>query len=160
MGDARVTLIRVSHDAVAPAAVLVEDMLSGARIGIAYDLGIIPDGLAREFADLDVLILEANHDIGMLRAGPYPLHLQERIAGSRGHLSNQQAGAFVQRVAHKGMRAVILAHLSAENNSPQTARDTVGRHLRRTAFRGKFGAASQCAPCSIGDGRELQLQLF
>jgi phosphoribosyl 1,2-cyclic phosphodiesterase len=159
-GDARVTLFSISHDAVAPAAVLVEDMRSGSRVGIAYDLGIVPDSLVQAFSDLDVLVLEANHDIGMLRAGPYPLHLQERIAGPRGHLSNLQAASFAERVAHKGMCALVLAHLSEQNNTPHAARETVGRRLKRTTFRGKFGAASQNSPSTVGETGETQLQLF
>jgi phosphoribosyl 1,2-cyclic phosphodiesterase len=159
-GDAQVTLIKVAHDAVAPAAILVEDCASGARVGIAYDLGAIPAGLAQAFALLDILVLEANHDMGMLRAGPYPLHLQDRIAGSHGHLSNFQSAEFARTVAHPGLRAVVLAHLSEQNNTPTAAREAVGRQLRRTNFRGKLGAANQDRSCTVGDAREVQLQLF
>jgi phosphoribosyl 1,2-cyclic phosphodiesterase len=159
-GDARVTLVQVSHDAVAPAAVLVEDCISGARIGIAYDLGIIPPGLAESFALLDILVLEANHDPGMLRAGPYPPHLQDRIAGSRGHLSNHQSAEFAGQVVHPGLRAVVLAHLSEQNNTPLAARETVGRQLRRTLFKGKLGTATQQRSCAVGDVREQQLRLL
>ncbi len=159
-GDARVTLIKVSHDAVAPAAVLVEDCVSGARVGIAYDLGVVPAALTKAFAELDALVLEANHDPGMLRAGPYPPHLQDRISSSRGHLSNFQSAEFARSVVHPGLRAIVLAHLSEQNNTQAIARETVGRQLRRTLFKGKLGAASQNASCAIGDVREIQLQLL
>ena len=159
-GDAEVTLIQVSHDAVAPAAVLVEDSVSGARIGIAYDLGVVPATLATAFAALDVLVIEANHDIGMLRAGPYPPMLQDRIAGSQGHLSNFQAALFAREMVHPGLRAIVLAHLSENNNTPQLARESVGRQLRRTQFRGKLGAAMQERAVAVGDVKEIQLRLF
>jgi phosphoribosyl 1,2-cyclic phosphodiesterase len=159
-GDARVTLLKVSHDAVAPAAVLLEDSTTGARVGIAYDLGVVPQHLVGAFEKLDVLVVEANHDFGMLRAGPYPRHLQDRIASAHGHLSNLQAAEFARRLVHPGLGAVVLAHLSEQNNSPKVARETVGRVLRRTTFRGKLGAASQNKSCAVGDTRELQLQLF
>jgi len=159
-GDARVTLLKVSHDAVAPAALLVEDCLSGARIGIAYDLGTIPPALNQAFASLDLLVLEANHDPAMLRAGPYPRHLQDRVAGSRGHLNNFQSAQFARDIVSSGLRTVILAHLSEQNNTPALARETVGRQLRRTNFRGKLGAASQHRACAVGDVRDVQLQLL
>jgi phosphoribosyl 1,2-cyclic phosphodiesterase len=159
-GDARVTLIKVSHDAVAPAAVVVEDRVSGARVGIAYDLGVVPRGLADAFANLDVLVLEANHDSAMLRSGPYPPHLQARIAGPNGHLSNAQSADFAQSVVHPGLRAIVLAHLSEQNNTPRVAHETVARQLRRTAFRGKLGPAKQNSSCAVGDVIEVQLQLL
>jgi phosphoribosyl 1,2-cyclic phosphodiesterase len=159
-GDVNVTLIEVSHDAVAPAAVLLEHQRSGARIGIAYDLGVIPPALREMFRHLDVLVIEANHDLGMLRAGPYPLRLQNRIASSRGHLSNSQAAHFAGEMVHPGLKAIVLAHLSEQNNTPQVARETVGRQLRRTGFRGKLGAALQDKPCAVGDVREVQLKLL
>jgi phosphoribosyl 1,2-cyclic phosphodiesterase len=159
-GPVRVTLLPVSHDAVAPAAVLLEDTRSGARIGVTYDLGEIPAGLAEHFARLDVLVLEANHDMGMLRNGPYPPMLQERIAGRRGHLSNAQSAEFAACVAHKDLRAVMLAHLSQENNTPALARGAVGRALRTTPFRGTLVTAAQHTACMVGTAAAEQLSLF
>lgn len=156
----RVTLIEVSHDAVAPAAVLLEDTKSGARIGVAHDLGEVPDRLVDAFAYLDVLVLEANHDSGMLRSGPYPPFLQDRVAGMRGHLSNVQSAAFARRVAHPGLRAIVLAHLSEQNNTPALAFSTVDRALRGSAFRGKLIPAAQNAACAVGTARTAQLSLF
>ena len=158
-GDARVTLAKISHDAVSPAAVLVEDNNSGTRLGIVYDLGFAPESLAKTFSDLDILVVEANHDPEMLRTGPYPPHLQARISSARGHLSNNQAADFIRRVMHRGLRTIILAHLSEHNNTPLVARETIGRMLRRTIFRGKLGAASQNSACAVGHERDVQLRL-
>jgi phosphoribosyl 1,2-cyclic phosphodiesterase len=160
LGDVVVTLFPVSHDAAAPAAVLVEDGRSGARLGIAYDLGVVPDTLAQSFGRLDILVIEANHDFGMLRTGPYPLHLQQRIASARGHLSNEQSAEFAREMVHPGLRTVVLAHLSEQNNTPQIARQTVGVQLRRVRFRGRLGAATQDKACAVGDVREVQLSLL
>jgi phosphoribosyl 1,2-cyclic phosphodiesterase len=156
----KITLIEVSHDAVAPAAVLLEDTKTGARIGVAHDLGEVPDRLFDAFARLDMLVLEANHDMGMLRTGPYPPFLQDRIAGVRGHLSNAQSAAFVRRVAHPGLRAIVLAHLSEQNNTPALAFGAVDRALRGSGFRGKLIAAAQHAACAVGAARTAQLSLF
>jgi phosphoribosyl 1,2-cyclic phosphodiesterase len=158
-GDARVTLLPISHDAAAPAAVLIEDVVSGARVGVAQDLGAIPEGLLEAFDRVDVLVIEANHDPGMLRAGPYPPSLQDRVAGPRGHLSNRQCADFVARAAHRDMRAIVLAHLSEQNNTPEIARSTVARALRGGPFRGKLVTAAQHLVCSVGDAAEVQYQL-
>ncbi|HKS07482.1 MAG TPA: MBL fold metallo-hydrolase [Gemmatimonadaceae bacterium] len=159
-GDARITLLPISHDAAAPAAVLIEDVVTGARVGIAQDLGAIPEGLLEAFDRVDVLVIEANHDMGMLRAGPYPPSLQDRVAGPRGHLSNRQCADFVARAAHRDMRAIVLAHLSEQNNTPEIARSTVARALRGSPFRGKLVTAAQHAACSVGDAVDVQYRLL
>lgn len=160
IGAIKVTLVPVPHDAIAPVAVLFEDTASGARVGVAHDLGIVPAGLHDAFTRLDLLVLESNHDMGMLRAGTYPLVLQGRIAGPRGHLSNLQAAHFAARVAHKGLRGILLAHLSRENNTPATALSTMNRALRDVRFRGPVVAASQQHVTMIGEARTAQLALF
>jgi phosphoribosyl 1,2-cyclic phosphodiesterase len=160
VGDARVTLLKVSHDAVAPSAVLIENMVTGIRVGVAQDLGEIPAGLADAFAHLDILVMEANHDVGMLRAGPYPVSVQDRVAGAFGHLSNAQSAEFIARVAHRGLRAVVLAHLSEQNNTPDIARTAVAQRLRGTEFRGKLITAKQDSGCAVGSARVDQLQLL
>ena len=75
--------------------------------------------------DLDLLYLEANHDINMLQVGPYPYYLKQRILGKKGHLSNEAAGKFLSRLLHDGMKAIVLGHLSQENNLPELAYETV-----------------------------------
>lgn len=160
VGDARVTLFKVSHDAVAPSAVLIENTITGVRVGVAQDLGEIPPGLADAFAHLDILVMESNHDVGMLRAGPYPISVQDRVAGACGHLSNAQSAEFIARVAHRGLRAIVLAHLSEQNNTPDIARAAVAHRLRGTEFRGTLIAAKQDTGCAVGSKRMDQLQLF
>jgi phosphoribosyl 1,2-cyclic phosphodiesterase len=158
--DVRVTLISVPHDAAAPSAVLLEDVRSGIRVGVAYDLGQVPAALRRAFAGVDVLVLEANHDVAMLRAGPYPVSLQNRIVGARGHLSNDQSAEFAASIAHRGLRAVVLAHLSEQNNTPRIAHARVAHELRRTPFRGVLVTADQDNACAVGDYAPEQLSLL
>lgn len=159
-GDARVTLLPIAHDAAAPAAVLIEDVVTGARVGVAQDLGAIPQGLAEAFDRVDVLVIEANHDVGMLRAGPYPTVLQERIRGGRGHLSNRQCADFAAGIAHRDLRAIVLAHLSEQNNTPEVARATVARALRGGPFRGRLVTAAQRTVCNVGDAVDVQYRLL
>ena len=95
--------------------------------------------------NLDALILEANHDEQMLRHGPYPVVVQQRIAGALGHLSNRGASRLARAVAHRGMRHLVLAHISESNNTPDVARRTVDVAMRGSAFRGTLSVACQNA---------------
>ena len=97
----------------------------------------------RAFDKLDILVIEANHDEGMLRAGPYPPSVQARIRGKFGHLSNSDAGKLAGGSIHSGLNNIVLAHLSEENNTPRVALNTVGDSLRRGRFKGRLTAASQ-----------------
>ena len=97
----------------------------GQAIGIATDLGEYTDYTIDKLSGLDVLLLEANHDIHMLQVGGYPYHLKQRILGKRGHLSNEASGQLLSRILHDGLKAVLLGHLSKENNYEQLAYETV-----------------------------------
>mgnify|MGYP000373279579 FL=1 len=74
---------------------------------------------------MDALLLEANHDINMLQVGPYPYYLKQRILGDRGHLSNENSGRLLCRILHDNLKAVLLGHLSKENNLPELAYESV-----------------------------------
>jgi len=159
----RVRSVRTPHDATEPVALIVDAAGSGARLGIAYDLGHVPAGVATALKGLDALVLESNHDEEMLRNGPYPRVVQDRIAGSHGHLSNRAAADIARRIAHGGLRHIVLAHLSENNNTPQVARSTVSAAVRPTAFRGELTVATQHAVTSFSVDRRRrveQLSLF
>lgn len=138
----RLSCVRTPHDA-AESIALVAEGASGERVGIAYDLGHAPDGMDRDLDRVDALIVEANHDEGLLHAGPYPPVVQARIASARGHLSNLAAARLARTVAHAGLRHLVLAHLSQQNNTPDVARRTVEGSLRTSAFRGTLSVAGQ-----------------
>jgi phosphoribosyl 1,2-cyclic phosphodiesterase len=143
IGDFRVETIPVAHDANEPIGVIVTCLADGARAGIMYDLGYVSASVLRAIDRLDVLVLEANHDEGMLRAGPYPFSVQMRIGGKFGHLSNRIAAQTASQCMHAGLNNVVLAHLSETCNDPKTALKTVGDSLRRARFKGRLTAASQ-----------------
>jgi phosphoribosyl 1,2-cyclic phosphodiesterase len=139
-----VNTVPIPHDAAAPVAVVVTARRSGARTGIAYDLGCANDVVRRGLSGLDVLILESNHDEAMLRMGPYPRSVARRIAGPRGHLSNVAAADLARSIAHRGLTRVVLAHLSANCNEPALALRTMTAALAGTRSRGvTVSAASQ-----------------
>jgi len=120
LGDLELLPFAVPHDALEPLQLCVSD--GATRLGIVTDLGSAPEGVAAALTGCRALLLECNHDEAMLRAGPYPPALQRRILGSHGHLSNVAAAGLLKRCLHPALGAVVAAHLSEKNNSPNLAR--------------------------------------
>ena len=155
LGDLSVLTVRTPHDGTEPVAVLATAKSSGVRAGIIYDLGHVPPSYRKTFERLDILLLESNHDEGMLRAGPYPPSVQARIGGAYGHLSNRRAGMFARDCVHAGLAQLVLAHLSEQCNAPEVAMTSMRDALARTSFRGAMQAAPQsttCGPFTITRG--------
>ena len=115
--------MHTSHDAADPVAYRISH--GSQKIGIITDLGCYTDYTVECLKDLDVLYLEANHDVHMLQVGPYPYYLKQRILGERGHLSNESAGKLLSRLLHDKLQAIVLGHLSKENNLPELAYESV-----------------------------------
>ena len=147
LGDLRVQTVRTPHDGTEPVAVLATAKSSGVRAGIIYDLGHVPPSYRKTFERLDILLLESNHDEGMLRAGPYPPSVQARIGGAYGHLSNRRAGMFARDCVHAGLSQLVLAHLSERCNDPEVAMKSMRDALARTSFRGALQPAAQATTC-------------
>lgn len=121
----------VSHDAANPVCYTFE--ADGRKAALVTDLGFYDDGVLNAVSGADILYLEANHDVNMLLVGTYPYYLKQRILGERGHLSNDAAAKLICEVLHPGLRHVILAHLSKENNLPELAYETVRIELQAAA---------------------------
>ena len=115
--------MKISHDAAEPVAYRI--IHGKKKLGIITDLGNYNDYTVESLKGMDALLLEANHDVRMLQVGPYPYYLKQRILGDRGHLSNERAGQLLSRLMHENMQAVILGHLSKENNLPELAYEAV-----------------------------------
>ncbi len=133
------------HDAAGSTGfVITED--GGARLAFVTDLGKVTSEVRRAVTGADAAILESNHDLTMLRTGPYPYPLKRRIEGDFGHLSNDAAGAFALELAQAGARYIVLAHLSETNNTPETAYRTVLAALGEAAAGVKLSVApASCA---------------
>ena len=166
IGRADIATVGVSHDATEPVGMVITDRGSGVRAAIVYDLGVATSEVRSAVRDVDVLVIEANHDEGMLRSGPYPRYLQNRIASRSGHLCNRAAASLCAEAAHGALSHVVLAHLSETNNEPALAAGTVTSALGRTRFRGTVSTAAQhgpvgpfCARHSRPSARTEQLQL-
>jgi len=120
IGDIDVLPFTIPHDAVDPCGFVFEG--EGLRFGFATDLGYVPQNVKLALKKCDVLLLESNHDLEMLRDGPYPWSVKQRVLSRVGHLSNAAAAEFLTRDYDGGAHAIILAHLSESNNMPELAR--------------------------------------
>jgi len=125
VGSLRIRAVPVPHDALEPVAYVLEERGAGGRpirAAIVTDLGFPTRPLAASLQDLDALVLEMNHDPRLVAEGPYPPSLKRRLLSDVGHLSNAQGAQLLRRVAHAGLRHVVLAHLSEQNNTESYAR--------------------------------------
>jgi phosphoribosyl 1,2-cyclic phosphodiesterase len=128
IGDIVVTPFTIPHDAADPVGFVFE--ADGVRMAIATDLGYMPPNVKMAIRNCDVLMLESNHDLEMLRDGPYPWSVKQRVMSRVGHLSNEAASDFLEKNYDGNASYVVLAHLSESNNLPELARVTAERALR------------------------------
>lgn len=126
----RIEPFMLPHDAREPVGFVVEDPL-GRRLGLVADLGCRTSLAWGRLSDLDALVLETNHDLDMLRNGPYPWSLKQRVAGRHGHLSNRDAADGLPDLICDRLRWVVLYHLSRTNNLPALAAAAIGEALDR-----------------------------
>ena len=129
VGALSVRGVPVPHDAIGPLAFVIE--ADGCSLGHGTDFGHVSRGLADGFQDCDAVLIESNYDPAMLREGPYPWPVKERILGSRGHLSNDDVARYLLRDLGAPCRMVLLAHISQNNNHPELARMAAETALRR-----------------------------
>lgn len=123
VGDISVRSFTIPHDAVCPVGYNI--FIDGKKLTIATDIGHIDNELLANLENSDMVLLESNHDIEMLRTGRYPWPLKQRILGDHGHLCNEMAGKIVAHLAQCGTKRFLLGHLSQENNFPELAYRTV-----------------------------------
>lgn len=121
--DLTINPMKISHDAAQPVGYRIS--YGSRKVAICTDLGTYNDYTVESLRGMDALLLEANHDINMLQVGPYPYYLKQRILGDKGHLSNERAGQLLTRLIHDDLQAVLLGHLSKENNMPELAYEAV-----------------------------------
>jgi phosphoribosyl 1,2-cyclic phosphodiesterase len=127
IGDVDLSPFTIPHDAADPVGFVFRT--EGVRMAFATDLGYIPPNVKAQLKGVDLLLLESNHDLEMLRDGPYPWSVKQRVLSRVGHLSNEAAADFLES-GYDGQAAyVILAHLSESNNLPELARVTAERAL-------------------------------
>ena len=155
VGDIEVTAFSIPHDAADPVAYTLR--AEGSKISIVTDLGYLPQHVRQHLRGSDLLVLESNHDLDMLKVGPYPWHIKQRVMSRTGHLSNLAVSEFLAEADPEGTgfdaraRWLVLAHLSENNNNPDVARLSAEEALGRrpagpAAFAGELYIASQRKP--------------
>lgn len=132
----------IPHDAARPCGYSIIEGKS--KISVATDIGHITDTVKENICDSDLILLESNHDVEMLKVGPYPYPLKLRILGNEGHLSNENAGRLICEIYNSKIKKVILGHLSHTNNYPELALRTVLSVLEMNG---------------IQDGRDLDIDI-
>lgn len=151
IGDLEVYSFTTSHDAADPVGFVFES--EGVRIGYATDLGYIAPNVKASLQNLDLLLLESNHDLEMLRDGPYPWQVKQRVLSRVGHLSNDATAEFLTQDYDGRAAWIVLAHLSENNNLPELARVAAERALggRPTLLLNRLLIAGQKEPLSPVD---------
>ena len=129
IGDIEITPFTIPHDAADPCGFLFE--AEGVRMAVATDLGYMPPNVKAALKRIDVLLLESNHDLEMLRDGPYPWSVKQRVLSRVGHLSNDATAEFLEKDYDGGAVWIVLGHLSESNNAPELARLAAERALSR-----------------------------
>ena len=132
VGAVSITPIITSHDAPGSCGWRLDT--GDGSVGFLTDTGYVTEEAADLLPGVDLAILEANHDVDLLQNGPYPYYLKERILSDQGHLSNETAAAFAAAMARQGTEEFVLAHLSAENNTPERALSAVRWALADAGF--------------------------
>lgn len=122
IGDFFISPFETEHDSHASCGFSLHN--GNKKIALATDLGVMTSSVLSELRDSDAVVLESNYDKNMLAVGPYPYYLKKRIACDTGHLSNEDCASAVVELAKSGVKQVLLAHLSLENNLPSLAKAT------------------------------------
>ncbi len=146
IGDIAVLPFTIPHDAVDPVGFTFR--AEGVRLGLVTDLGYLPPSVCHHLRGCDLLMIESNHDLEMLRTGPYPWSVKQRVMSRVGHLSNEALADFLLSDYDGAAAFLILAHLSEQNNHPEIARKAAEQALghRRNLLRNRLVMASQSQP--------------
>ena len=150
VGDLAVGSFATSHDCACPVGYTVTD--GRRRMALCTDTGRVTRQAARAVRGSDLLIGEFNYDPDLLRAGPYPARLKQRILGERGHLSNELGGRLAAWAVEGGTRRLVLAHLSQENNRPELARQAAHRAVEGIGARVGADVSVSVAPRNENSG--------
>ncbi len=129
VGDIDVDSFTVPHDAIDPVGFCFR--AGGIKVGVVTDLGYVPDSIKFHLRGADLLVLESNHDLEMLKVGPYPWSVKQRVMGRKGHLSNEVVSDFIRRDLDTSISTLVLGHLSEHNNHPEIVRNVAAGALDR-----------------------------
>jgi len=148
IGEIDINPFTIPHDAADPCGFVFHARSESIRMAIATDLGYVPPNVKQALKGVDVLLLESNHDLEMLKDGPYPWSVKQRVLSRVGHLSNAAAAEFLMRDYDGGAHTIVLGHLSEKNNLPELARLAAEQAIggRMTLLGNRVLLAGQDAP--------------
>lgn len=141
IGNIVVQSFTIPHDAVDPVGFCFH--AEGVKVGVATDLGYVPDSIKHHLRRVQILLLESNHDLEMLKVGPYPWSVKQRVMGRNGHLSNAVTCDYVENDLDGGVQTLILGHLSEHNNHPEIVRISAEQSLLRRGLTPRLVIAEQ-----------------
>jgi phosphoribosyl 1,2-cyclic phosphodiesterase len=147
IGDIDVASFGIPHDAIDPVGFAFE--ARGVRIGVVTDLGYIPESIKFHLRRTDLLLLEANHDLDMLKVGPYPWSVKQRVMSRVGHLSNHVMAEFLAEDLDSSTHNLVLGHLSEQNNHPAIVDMFASQALAMRGLRTRLVIATQNAPTEV-----------
>jgi phosphoribosyl 1,2-cyclic phosphodiesterase len=129
VGDIEIDSFTIPHDAIDPVGFCFR--AQGIKVGLVTDLGYVTDSIKFHLRGAHLLLLESNHDIEMLKVGPYPWSVKQRVMGRKGHLSNDVVCDFIRRDLDATINTLVLGHLSEHNNHPEIVRNQANVALDR-----------------------------
>jgi phosphoribosyl 1,2-cyclic phosphodiesterase len=147
IGRICVASFSLPHDAADPVGFRFQ--AEGVRIGVATDLGYIPESVKYHLRRTDLLLLESNHDLDMLRVGPYPWPVKQRVMSRVGHLSNLVMSEFLAQDLDSATAYLVLGHLSEQNNHPEIVRVLAEETLERRGLNPRLSVARQRSPSEV-----------
>jgi len=147
IGDIEINSFTIPHDAIDPVG--FSFCAEGIKIGVVTDLGYLPDSIKFHLRGSQVLLLESNHDLEMLKVGPYPWAVKQRVMSRNGHLSNDLVGDYVCHEFDSSTTTLVLGHLSEHNNHPEIVRLVAQQALDRRGLATRLVVASQKEPTEV-----------
>ncbi len=147
IGNIAVSSFTIPHDAVDPVGFSFH--AEGIKIGVATDLGYVPDSIKIHLRRVQILLLESNHDVEMLRVGPYPWSVKQRVLSRNGHLSNTHTCDYLEKDLDGGVQTLILGHLSEQNNHPEIVRMGAEQSLAQRGLAPRLVIAEQKKPTEV-----------
>jgi phosphoribosyl 1,2-cyclic phosphodiesterase len=147
IGDIEVDAFTIPHDAVDPVAYSFR--AEGLRAAVCTDLGYVPESVKHQLYGCQILVLESNHDLEMLKVGPYPWHIKQRVMSRTGHLSNLAVADYLEQELDAETQVLVLAHLSENNNHPAIARMSAEQALQARGTSPRLVLAEQRTPTEM-----------
>lgn len=147
IGDIQVESFTIPHDAIDPVG--FRFCAEGIKVAVATDLGYMPESIKYRLQGCQAVLLESNHDIEMLKVGPYPWVVKQRVMGRNGHLSNKHVCDFLESEFDGATQALILGHLSEHNNHPEIVRMGAAQALEQRGLATRLVVAEQKNPTEV-----------